>query len=293
MCSNGDSLLIWRNSPAVVIGRYQNPWLESDVRFCQANGIRLARRHSGGGAVYHDEGNINISVLTTHEGHSRKRNLQILAHFLNAELLCRLSDDVDIGTSRLIANSRDDLLIGKPPNGGAKVSGTAARIARGRAYHHFTLLVDVGMDALRHSLNSPFKDRIETNASRSVPAKSVGNLAQHIKRSTNQLVGTEELVEKVTDCVLRAFISQYESSKLVRWGGEMDKLRGIDEILNNLRSDEWVYGKTPKFTLQLMDNGGAICVENNGLICESSSGQFSIGTPFHKAFLSLSSDCFK
>ncbi|KAL3120825.1 hypothetical protein niasHT_008117 [Heterodera trifolii] len=268
---DGDSLLIWRNSPAVVIGRYQNPWLESDVRFCAANDIRIARRYSGGGAVYHDEGNLNISLMTTHERHSRKKNLQIVADFLNAELFGGCASAT---APRLSANERDDLLI--EPSG-AKVSGTAARIARGRAYHHFTLLVDVDIGTVRRALKSPFDDqRIQTNASRSVRAKSVDCLTQHLKQNA------EGNAEKVADSVLRAFVSQYKSSELVRWDGEMDKFEGLDAILNSLRSDEWIYGKTPKFTLQLNDNG-AICVEN-GLICGSSHAKFKEGIPFHIAF---------
>ena len=49
-------IIIFRNSPSVVIGRYQNPWIEANVKFCEENNIKLVRRYSGGGAVYHDEG---------------------------------------------------------------------------------------------------------------------------------------------------------------------------------------------------------------------------------------------
>lgn len=48
--------IIFRNSPSVVIGRYQNPWIEANVKFCKENNVKLVRRYSGGGAVYHDEG---------------------------------------------------------------------------------------------------------------------------------------------------------------------------------------------------------------------------------------------
>ncbi|VDO69099.1 unnamed protein product [Onchocerca flexuosa] len=51
-----ESMLIWSNKPAVVIGRHQNPWMEADINYLRCNNIELARRHSGGGTVYHDLG---------------------------------------------------------------------------------------------------------------------------------------------------------------------------------------------------------------------------------------------
>ncbi|VDP11397.1 unnamed protein product, partial [Soboliphyme baturini] len=73
-----DGLLLWRNHPAVVIGRFQNPWVESDVSFLNACGIALARRASGGGAVYHDLSNINFSFMSSKRRHDRSANLHVL-----------------------------------------------------------------------------------------------------------------------------------------------------------------------------------------------------------------------
>lgn len=72
-------LLIWRDNPCVVIGRHQNPWQEANETFLQRHGIQLARRYSGGGAVYHDHLNVNFSFLTTKKRHCRLRNLEFLA----------------------------------------------------------------------------------------------------------------------------------------------------------------------------------------------------------------------
>lgn len=95
-----DVLLIWRNRPCVVIGRHQNPWKEANIDFLNQNGIALARRYSGGGAVYHDLNTVNLSFITSRTKHNRRLNLEML---------------VDIAAQRwcinLSVNNRHDLLI--------------------------------------------------------------------------------------------------------------------------------------------------------------------------------------
>lgn len=78
-------LLLWRNDPCVVYGCHQNPWKECNVRAAEKRGIALARRNSGGGTVYHDNGNLNLSFFTPRERHNRKYNLQIITRALFRE----------------------------------------------------------------------------------------------------------------------------------------------------------------------------------------------------------------
>uniref|UniRef100_A0A914NQI0 BPL/LPL catalytic domain-containing protein n=1 Tax=Meloidogyne incognita TaxID=6306 RepID=A0A914NQI0_MELIC len=73
------------NSTSVVIGRYQNQFIEANVKFCEENNIKLVRRYRCGGAVYYDEGNFNFSILTSQDRHNRKENLQKLAKQLNMD----------------------------------------------------------------------------------------------------------------------------------------------------------------------------------------------------------------
>lgn len=75
-------LLLWRNEPCVVIGRHQNPWLESNTSLLRDNGILLARRNSGGGTVYHDGGNLNLSFFTPRQRYDRRYNLDIICRAL-------------------------------------------------------------------------------------------------------------------------------------------------------------------------------------------------------------------
>lgn len=82
---NQHALLLWRSDPCVVIGRHQNPWVESNAQCLQEYGIALARRNSGGGTVYHDAGNLNLSFFTPRERYSRSYNLNIVTRALYRE----------------------------------------------------------------------------------------------------------------------------------------------------------------------------------------------------------------
>lgn len=78
-------LFLWRNDPAVVIGRHQNMWGEVDVENAQKNQVKLARRNSGGGTVYHDQGNLNCTFFTTRKDYCREKNLTLVSRALDRE----------------------------------------------------------------------------------------------------------------------------------------------------------------------------------------------------------------
>lgn len=83
--TNHHVLLLWRNDPCVVIGRHQNPWIEHNAQLAEKRSIALVRRNSGGGTVYHDNGNLNLSFFTTRERYDRKYNLGIITRALYRE----------------------------------------------------------------------------------------------------------------------------------------------------------------------------------------------------------------
>ncbi|XP_061397091.1 lipoyltransferase 1, mitochondrial-like [Musca vetustissima] len=93
-------LLLWANDPCVVIGRHQNPFTEANVSKLVDKGITLARRNSGGGAVYHDRGNLNCTFFTPRERYNRKYNLNILTRALFREWAIKAE-----------INKRDDIVI--------------------------------------------------------------------------------------------------------------------------------------------------------------------------------------
>lgn len=135
-------LLLWYNRPAVVLGRHQNPWTEVHINECLSNEVDVVRRNSGGGCVYHDQGNLNISFMSTKEAYNRKSNL----NFLRKVLKKSLNIDTEIST-------REDLILN---DGGFKISGTASKLGTKNAYHHCTLMVNVNQDNLNRYLK--FKD---------------------------------------------------------------------------------------------------------------------------------------
>lgn len=96
-------LMLWANDPCVVIGRHQNPFSESNVSQLCKSGITLARRNSGGGAVYHDRGNLNCTFFTARERYNRSYNLNIITRALFREY----------GINAQISERDDITLLGK------------------------------------------------------------------------------------------------------------------------------------------------------------------------------------
>jgi len=93
-------LLLWANDPCVVIGRHQNPFTEANVSRLVERGITLARRNSGGGAVYHDLGNLNCTFFSPRERYDRKYNLNIVTRALFREWAIKAE-----------INERDDIVV--------------------------------------------------------------------------------------------------------------------------------------------------------------------------------------
>uniref|UniRef100_H2ZCY1 BPL/LPL catalytic domain-containing protein n=1 Tax=Ciona savignyi TaxID=51511 RepID=H2ZCY1_CIOSA len=120
-------LFIWSSNPTVVIGRHQNPWRECKVDDAIADGVNICRRSSGGGAVYHDLGNLNFTFFNEKSEYNTKHNLGIITQGLQKHW-----PHLDVAV-----NKRDDILL----NTSHKISGTAARLGRRNCYHHCTLLV--------------------------------------------------------------------------------------------------------------------------------------------------------
>uniref|UniRef100_A0A1I8NXJ0 BPL/LPL catalytic domain-containing protein n=1 Tax=Stomoxys calcitrans TaxID=35570 RepID=A0A1I8NXJ0_STOCA len=229
-------LLLWANDPCVVIGRHQNPFTEANVSKLMDKGITLARRNSGGGAVYHDRGNLNCTFFTPRERYNRKYNLNILTRALFREWAVKTE-----------INKRDDIVINEK-----KISGTAAKLGHPNAYHHCTLLVSANKLHLGESLVKEDANYI-SKATASVRSP-IRNLVD-----VNRTVNVPQLLSAVGYEFLRTSATELED------GGSTQTMKqrgfqlvnptekwfpGINVIRQEFSSWDWVLGKTPKFSVE-------------------------------------------
>ncbi|NXX64161.1 LIPT Lipoyltransferase, partial [Scopus umbretta] len=228
---NRQVLFLWRNSPAVVIGRHQNPWQECNLRLLRQKKIKLARRRSGGGTVYHDLGNINLTFFTSRKKYERMENLKLVVKALKA-----LRPQLDVHVT-----DRYDILLDRQ----YKISGTAAKLGRTTAYHHCTLLCNADKFVLSSVLKSPYKG-LKSNATPSVPA-SVKNLFEEDPSLT---------CEMLLDAIAEEYAMQHQIDHRITLINPADEtvLPGINNKTKELQTWEWVYGKTPKFSVSTCFN---------------------------------------
>lgn len=183
--------LLYRNDPSVIIGSNQAVVNEVNQDFCIEHGIRILRRMSGGGAVFHDHGNLNYSLIYD------KTQTPLSAQFLEpiVEVLELLKIPVEVG------RRKDLWMIGR------KISGTASHVSTQRELHHGTLLYDTDLDMLERALTPELKNPIK-KATASVPSP-VMNIRSY-------------LAEKgMNPPNILTFISQV-SSQLLTYYGEKD-----------------------------------------------------------------------
>lgn len=156
----GDIFMLWRNEPSVIIGRNQNAYTELDSAFAAEHNIKAVRRLTGGGAVFHDLGNVNYTFITEYNG----------AGTLDFEKFCRPVIEAinKLGVSAALSGRNDILADGK------KISGNAQCVRGGRVLHHGTLLWSADFSDMAGVLR-PDPSKLEGKGIKSVRSR-VGNL---------------------------------------------------------------------------------------------------------------------
>ncbi|MBX3034983.1 MAG: lipoate--protein ligase [Bdellovibrionaceae bacterium] len=222
-------LFLWRNESTVVIGRNQNPWSECHLARMKEEGVHLARRRSGGGAVFHDLGNTCFTFLSPKESYSRANNVRILLDGLKT-----------LGVEGE-ASGRNDLLI-PFADGPRKFSGSAYREKKDRAFHHGTLLLNTDLSRLSHYL-TPSPKKLQAKGKESVRARVV-NLNE-----INPAISHERIVTALSRSFESFYGARAEITPL-----SLESLNGIPRlkaIYEELQSWEWLYGHTLEFTHEM------------------------------------------
>jgi lipoate-protein ligase A len=232
--------LLYVNDPCIVVGRNQNPWAEA----APGASLPVLRRASGGGAVYHDPGNLNWAFIVPRREHDREAELALVLGALRA-----------IGIE-LEAGPRGGLFVaGHGPYAGAKVSGTARRFAASRVLHHGTLLVEAELSRLGESLGG--LELESTKALPSVPSR-IANLC--------------DLVPGLAMREAKAALSRGIAGMEPREARELVDASYAETVEKRLRSWDWTWGSTPAFSVALEWSGGRARLDVKGGRVEAASG---------------------
>lgn len=220
-----DVIMLWRNSKAVIIGNNQNAFEEVNVDYVRDHNIAVIRRLSGGGAVFHDPGNINFTVIHALGGEDFSNYAKFTAP------ICEFLHTLGVGAK---LEGRNDLVID-----GMKFSGNAQAVRNNRILHHGTILYDADFGALAGSLK-PRDAKIAGKGIKSVRAR-VTNVASHLKDP----MPPEEFFERLAGYFRgnAGDITEYTLAEADIVGTE----RLVDEKYSKW---EWNFGKSPDYTYE-------------------------------------------
>ena len=231
-----DIFMLWRNAPSVIIGRNQNAYAELNLDFIKANDIAVVRRLTGGGAVFHDLGNVNFTFITAKKDDT----------VLNFELFTQPIINVlrELGAAAELSG-RNDIVIG-----GHKISGNAQCGHNGKIMHHGTLLFDANMSNLVDSLKVD-KAKIESKGIKSIRSR-VANIKDFIGGEMDVIdfktyiensiaaehrilsVGDAEMIQKLADEKYSTWEWNYGQSKQYQYTNKKRYPYGAVEINLNV-----------------------------------------------------------
>ena len=232
--------MLWRNENTIVVGKHQNTLAEINMDYIREKNISVVRRLTGGGAVFHDLGNLNFTfIMNGHDGHLvdfKKYTLPIL------EVLRKLAIDAKF-------EGRNDLTIG-----GRKFSGNAEHVYKKRVLHHGTLLFSSVIDDLQLALRvNPMK--YKSKAVKSIRSR-VTNIREHLDINIDVLQFRQMILDHITKTFPGCRI--YEFSE--------EDIEKINLLKNGKYSTwEWNFGYSPKYDFEksFVTNGGNIQVHLN------------------------------
>ncbi|ARZ00897.1 lipoate--protein ligase A [Yersinia ruckeri] len=222
-------LFLWRNDNTIVIGRAQNPWKECNTRRMAADGIKLARRSSGGGAVFHDLGNTCFTFMASKPEYDKTISTHIILNAL---------DSLGIQAT---ASGRNDLVV-TSPEGERKVSGSAYKETKDRGFHHGTLLLNANLGRLADYLNPDPKK---------LQAKGISSVRSRVANLVESVPGLDH--DKVCAAIEQAFFAHYgeQVPAEIISPQALPDMPGFSEQFARQSSWEWNFGQAPAFNHQM------------------------------------------
>ena len=268
-------LFLWRNAETVVIGRSQNPWVECHLEKMEADGVKLARRQSGGGAVFHDLGNTNFTFISRKSSYDKARNIRIVIAAL-----------AQLGI-QACAEGRNDLVVSRQGQS-RKISGSAFKEKADRAFHHGTLLINANLIRLQEYLH-PNKKKMAAKGIQSIRSR-VANLVEF-----NEALDHETVVATLSQCFMQEYGVAVQPELL-----SVSSLRHYTELnerVESLQSWQWLYGETLPFTHQLEQrfDWGMVDIRlqvEAGLITQAQVFSDSLVPDFIAALQTKLADCY-
>ena len=271
-CTEGSYLLLWQNANTIVVGQNQNTEAEINRSFVEANDIRVVRRATGGGAVYHDLGNLNYSFITDTGDLEQLAMEQFTAPIVSALRALGLQAE---------ASGRNDILVE-----GRKVSGTAQRVMRNRILHHGTLPFDSNPDMVQGALQvNPEKFR--SKSAKSVRSR-IGNIREFLPEDMD--------LPAFWDYLRTALAGNgYRTAAL-----SAQELEQVEALKNSKYATwEWNFGRSPQYnvTNQRFWNSGSLEMQalvDDGCITEIAFfGDFLSRRPLDEVSSALQGCTFK
>ena len=216
--SKNDILLyFYINKNAVIIGKSQNAWRECNLDAMERDKTQLVRRHTGGGAVFHDENNLNFSFVMSEKNYDLARQLDVVCR-----VITKLGLEPEI-------SGRNDILID-----GKKFSGNAFASIRNMISHHGTLLINTDLNRLSNYLNVSEK-KMNAKGIKSVKSR-VCNLCDFDPSIT---------VSQVLNIFRQEFAKEYGEAEEYKFND--GELAEVDKLYKEQMSWEWKLGRTPSF----------------------------------------------
>ncbi|MBK5245984.1 MAG: lipoate--protein ligase [Peptostreptococcaceae bacterium] len=231
-----DLIILWQNDPTIVIGKNQNTYEELNIDYVERNHINVVRRLSGGGAVYHDSGNLNYTIIKN-DGNLYKNDFRFFALPV-VSCLKKLRIEATF-------NGRNDILIE-----GKKFSGNAQYFYNNKVLHHGTLLFSSDLSILAKALHVK-EEKLESKGIKSVKSR-VTNIADYLKKEITLNNFQESLI-----------ISMFEENEaaIKNYNLTDDDILLITQLRDSKYSTwEWNFGESPKMTYQkqIRTNAGSL-----------------------------------